>query len=82
MASERQILVKITQYMLLLSNQKYLFINKNDKFDCNVIIVFELANRLIYLEFPILDSIPVKETVVFTPYYLLLTNSLLMPWGK
>ena len=70
MASERQILVKITRYMLLLSNQKYLFINKNDKFDCNVIIVFELANRLIYLEFPILDSIPVKETVVF------------MIWGK
>jgi hypothetical protein len=58
-------LVKITEYIWLLSNQKYLFINKNNKFDCNVIVVFELANRLIYLEFPILDSNPVKETVVF-----------------
>jgi hypothetical protein len=55
---------------MLLRNQKYLVINNNDKFDCNVIIVFELANWLIYLEFPILDSIPVKETVVF------------MIWGK
>jgi hypothetical protein len=56
--------------MLLFSNQKYLFINKNDKFDCNVFIVFELGNQLIYLKFPVLDSNPVKETVVF------------MIWGK